>query len=215
MMKMRYVAFLFVVLVALSSLAPAGVAQIRLNEILADPASDWDGDGTLSSKNDEWVEVVNTGASSVDLSAYRLTDLSGGTDFRFALSGTLAPGAVKVYYGADVVAWQSANGVGSFGLSLNNGGDTVFLYRIAGSDTSVVDSYAYSAAEVLDNRSAGRMPNGTGDWVCFDGLNPYTGTPPPMSTGCIPSPGAGTDCATPVEKASWGKVKSNYRTGTK
>lgn len=212
---MRYVAFLLVVLATLSSLAPSGAAQIRLNEILADPASDWDGDSTTNSKNDEWVEIMNTGSSSVDLSAYRISDLSAGTDFRFALSGTLAPGAMRVFYGTEVVAWQTANGVGSFGLSLNNGGDTVYLYRIAGSDTSVADSYAYTTAEVVDNRSAGRLPNGTGEWVVFDGLNPYTGTPPPTSTGCIPSPGAGTDCVTPAEKTSWGKVKSEYRTKKK
>jgi hypothetical protein len=215
MMTMRYVAFLFVALIALSSLAPAGAAQIRLNEILADPASDWDGDGTTSSKNDEWVEIANVGTSTVDLAGYRLTDLSAGKDWRFALSGTLAPGAVRVFYGSEVTAWQSANGVGAFGLSLNNSGDTVFLYRVAGSDTTVADSYAYVSVEVLDDRSVGRMPSGDGEWVLFDGLNPYSGTPPPTATGCLPSPGGTTECATPVEKTSWSKVKSQYKSSTK
>ena len=207
---MRYVAFLFVVIIALTSLAPDGAAQIRLNEILADPDSDWDGDGTTNSKSDEWVELVNTGGSSVDLSRYRLTDVSAGKDFRFALSGTLAPGGVRVIFGAEVVAWQAANGVGSFGFSLNNSGDTVFLYEIAGTDTSVADSSAYSTNEVKDNRAVGRMPQGTGDWVLFDGLNPYTGTDF-VATGCVPSPGGVTDCATPTEQTSWGRVKSKYR----
>ncbi|MGD8869061.1 MAG: lamin tail domain-containing protein [Gemmatimonadales bacterium] len=209
MMTMRYVAFFFAVMVVLSSLAPTGAAQIRLNEIMADPDSDWDGDSVTGSKEDEWVEVTNIGGSTVDLSAYRLTDLSAGTEFRFALSGALAPGEAAVFYGSAVVAWQQANGVSAFGLSLNNSGDTVFLYEVNGTDTTVVDSYAYATNEVRDNRSVGRMPEGTGNWVIFDALNPYTGSDY-VATGCTPSPGAGTDCATPTKEMSWGRVKSEY-----
>jgi hypothetical protein len=215
MMTMRYVAFFFVVILVLSSLAPIGAAQIRLNEILADPDSDWDGDGATSSKNDEWVEIANIGGSTVDLSSYRLSDLSAGKDFRFAFSGVLAAGGVMVVYGSEVVAWQQANGVSAFGLSLNNSGDTVFLYAINGADTTVADSYAYATAEVTDNRAVGRLPSGTGDWSLFDGLNPYTGADPPTSTGCIPSPGTAPECATATEQASWGKVKSKYKTNKK
>lgn len=207
---MRYVAFLFAVLTVLSSLAPKSAAQIRLNEILADPASDWDGDGATGSKEDEWVEVANIGGSTVDLSGFRISDLSAGTDFRFALSGTLAPGEVAVFYGSTVVAWQKANGVSAFGLSLNNSGDTVYLYSVDGGDTTVVDSYAYTTNEVQDNRSVGRQPFGTGSWVLFDGLNPYTGTDL-TSTGCMPSPGGTPDCATPTKEMSWGSVKSQYQ----
>lgn len=212
---MRYVAFLFVVVFVLSSFASTGAAQIVLNEILADPNSDWDGDGATSSKNDEWVEIANTGGSSVDLSRYRLSDLTAGKEFRFAFSGVLAAGQVLVVYGSEVVAWQQANGVSAFGLSLNNSGDTVFLYAVNGSDTTVADSYAYASSEMTDDRAVGRLPSGTGAWSLFDGLNPYTGADPPTSTGCIPSPGTAPGCATPTEQASWGKVKSKYKTNNK
>jgi len=207
---MRFVAVFFLSLCTLSFLAPAGAAQIRLNEFVADPASDWDGDGSVDSKLDEWVEVANTGTSSVDLSAYRLTDESAGTNYRFALSGTLAPGEVAVFYGSVVVAWQSANGVSAFGLSLNNAGDTVYLYELTVTDTTVADSFAYGGAELADDRALGRMPDGSGTWVVFDGLNPYSGTAFP-ATGCMPSPGEGVLCPTPVEASSWGRVKSLYR----
>lgn len=206
---MRYVAFFFCVFVVLSSLAPAGRAQVMLNEIVADPASDWDGDGTLDSKRDEWVEIMNVGTSAVDLTAYRLSDAGAGTNFRFAFEGTLDAGAVRVVYGSEVVAWQSAHGVGAYGLSLNNGGDTVTLYRIAGSDTTEADAYQYASAQVANDRSVGRLPNGTGVWVLFDAMNPYTGSDY-VATGCSPSPGAATQCATPVETSSWGRVKSMY-----
>jgi hypothetical protein len=210
MMKMRYVAFLLISILALSSLAPDGAAQIKLNEVLADPNTDWDGDGTTNSKLDEWVEIMNVGTASVDLDSYRLTDESAGDNWRFALSGTLAPGAIRVFNGAEVVAWQNANGVSAFGLSLNNSGDTVYLYKLSASDTTVVDSYNYVTNEVKDDRSVGRLPDGSGAWVLFDGLNPYTGSNPPIPTGCFPSPGTATGCQTPTEMSTWGSMKSRY-----
>lgn len=207
---MRFVAFLLPFVFVFAALAPAGVAQIKLNEILADPNSDWDGDGSVSSKLDEWVEVINTGGSSVDLAAYRITDASAGVEFRFGLSGTLSPGEKRVYYGAEVVAWQSANGVSTFGLSLNNAGDTVYLYRIGGADTSLADSYTYASQQVQDDRAVGRLPDGDATWVIFDALNPYTGGDYPVASGCSPSPGATAGCPTPTKQSSWGRLKAQY-----
>ncbi len=208
---MKYVAFFISCLIVLASLAPRVAAQVRLNEILADPATDWNGDGTVDSKLDEWVEIVNAGSTPVDLSLYRISDASAGESFRFALSGTLAPGEVKVYYGSDVVAWQAANGVSQFGFSLNNSGDTVSLYQVNGADISVADAQAYVTAEVANDRSFGRLPSGSGGWVIFDGLNPYTGSQPPVATGCNPSPGDTVACPTPTQASTWGRVKALYR----
>jgi hypothetical protein len=208
---MKYVAFFLCGLLSVAALASPSVAELRLNEILGDPVTDWNGDGTVDAKLDEWVEIMNTGTSSVDLSRFRISDASAGTAFRFALSGTLAPGQVKVYFGSDVVAWQAANGVAQFGLSLNNSGDTVFLYEVESADPVAADSRTFVTAEVADDRSTGRMPNGTGDWVIFDGLNPYKGAQPPVPTGCSPSPGSVTQCPTPTQASTWSKVKSLYR----
>ncbi len=208
---MKYVAFFISCLTVMAALAPQGVADVRLNELLADPASDWDGDGVVDSKLDEWVEIVNTGTAAVDLSSYRISDASAGESFRFALSGSLAPGEVRVYYGSDVVTWQAANGVGQFGFSLNNGGDTVSLYEVNGADISVTDAQAYVTVEVADDRSFGRMPSGSGGWVIFDGLNPYTGSQPPTATGCNPSPGETVACPTPTQASTWGRIKALYR----
>ena len=207
---MKTVAVFVLSVCVLSSLAPAGAAQIRLNELIADPASDWDGDGVLDTKLDEWVEVVNTGPDTVDLSNYRLSDASGGTDtYRFALSGALAPGAAVAIYGADAVAWQASQGIATSGLSLNNGGDTVYLYDVSSGTPVEVDVVTYAGVVVIDDRAIGRIPSGTGNWVVFDGLNPYSGDVLPP-TGCMPSPGEAVSCPTPVEETSWGRVKSLY-----
>lgn len=208
---MKYVAFFLFCVLSLAALVSTSAAQIRLNEMLGDPVTDWNGDGTVDAKLDEWVEIMNIGTTAVDLSRFRISDASAGTAFRFALSGTLGPGEVKVYYGSDVVAWQAANGVAQFGLSLNNSGDTVFLYEVETADPVVADSRTYVTAEVADDRSTGRMPNGSGDWVIFDGLNPYKGAQPPTPSGCAPSPGTKTQCPTPTQASTWGKVKALYR----
>jgi len=206
---MKFVAFFCLILIS-TVLAVDCTAQIVLNEILADPASDWDGDGEIDSKTDEWIEITNTGSTTVDLTGYRIGDLSGGTVWRFAFSGSIGASEIRVVYGSEVVQWQTDNGVSTYGLSLNNAGDTVSLYRIMGTDTAVVDDYAYSSHEVLDDRSVGRRPDGTGPWMLFDGLNPYTGSLPPESTGCTPSPGTPTACTTPVHEFTWGAVKNLY-----
>jgi len=208
---MKYVAVFCCCLLTLAVLVSAGSAQVRLNEILADPGTDWDGDGTVDSKLDEWVEIANIGTSAVDLARYRITDAAAGTAFRFALSGSLGPGEVRVYYGSDAVAWQAANGIGQLGFSLNNAGDTVSLYEVDGAETNLADSRLYAAAEVLDDRANGRMPSGNGNWVVFDALNPYTGANPPVATGCSPSPGTAPSCPLPTQASTWGRVKSLYR----
>jgi hypothetical protein len=211
MMWMKIVAvFLCVVLAAL--LPSYAFAQILINEMLADPVTDWNNDSVVDSKADEWLEIVNVGDTAVDISDYRLTDASGGATWRFGFSGTLQPGEVRVVFGSEAVTWQGTNGLPSVGLSLNNGGDTVYLFDVQPGDTAVVDEYTYSSFEVLDDRSTGRVPDGGDTWVLFDALNPYTGQTAPLGTGCMPTPGASNDCSTilPVENSTWGAVKSLY-----
>jgi hypothetical protein len=212
MRRMRFeVAAMLVIaagLTALGAAQPCG-AQILVNEILADPGIDWDGSGTVDSRDDEWVEIVNAGLAPVVLDEYRLSD-GGSMLFRYAFTGTLEPGAVRLVTGAQSVEWEMANGISTTGLSLNNAGDSVRLWRVVGADTTLADSYTYVGFEVLDDRSVGRMPDGAAEWRLFDAHNPYAGTTPPLGTGCNPTPGNSNSCATPVEPAVWSRVKRMY-----
>jgi hypothetical protein len=212
MMWMKIVAICVCTLLCAACITSNTFSQIRLNEILADPASDWDGDSSVSSRDDEWVEIMNAGPSAVDLSSLRLTDASGGYSWRFGFSGTLQPGAVLVVYGSEALLWQRDNGFPAQGLSLNNSGDQVLLYDVSGVDTTVVDEYTYEDHEVVDDRATGRYPDGSGQWVIFDALNPYAGADPPFGSGCMPSPGALNTCpALPTETSTWGVVKDRYK----
>lgn len=189
--------------------APAAPCDILLNEILAAPARDWNGDGIISARDDEWIEIWNPGPGSVDLTGFFFTDADSTP--RYAFSGSIAAGEHRVVYGNQAVDWQRANGRSVAGLSLNNSGDTARLWRIVGPDTVLVDAYAYKSHEGGNDRSTGREPDG-GAWALFDGLDPYTGSLDPGSTGCYPTPGAENSCpVTHAEPVTWGRLKSIYR----
>jgi len=189
--------------------SPASLPDVRLNEILAGPARDWDGSGAFSSRDDEWIEILNAGAGVADLSSFFVTD--GDTLPRYAFGGTLAPGAVLLVTGKMSYDWEKATGNPAFGLSLGNSGDSVMLWQVVGGDTLLVDSYTYTSHEAAADRSVGRAPD-TGVWELFDGLDPYTGTVAPPGTLCAPTPGAPNLCVTtPVHARTWGSLKAEYR----
>lgn len=201
----------FVCFVSLAGVAAGVSAQVLINEFVADPARDWDGDGAVNFRDDEWIEIANVGRSPVDLSAYRLADAEGPAAWRYGFSGALAPGEVRIVYGSDSRAWEEANGFPLYGLSLNNGGDRVALYRIAGADTALADECVYAETAARDDRSIGRRNDLPSVWVTFDGHNPCTASCQPPGTGCLPTPNARNTCLTAAERATWGSIKSIYR----
>lgn len=187
---------------------PFACADLRVVEILAGPTRDWDNSGVVSSRDDEWIELMNTGSQPIDLAGYFVTD--GDSIPRYATTGTLAPGQRRVVFGVDAWNWERETGHPAFGLSLGNTGDAVILWRVAGAETLVVDAYAYRSHEAAADRSVGRIESG--EWVVFDGLNPYTGTIPPLGNGCAPTPGQPNICSsTPTATSTWGQVKRIYR----
>ncbi len=189
---------------------PACAADmLRLNEIMAGPARDWDGSGAFSSRDDEWVEIANTGSASVDLAGFLISDADSLP--RYALSGTLAAGEVLLVTGKMSYDWEKATGHTAVGLSLSNSGDAVILWKVAGPDTVRVDAYTYKSHEAAADRAVGRSLD-SGEWELFDGLNPYTGSQLPAGNHCMPTPGAVNHCvSTPVRPSSWGRVKTLYR----
>ena len=129
--------------------APA-VPVVIINELLADPASgdagDANGDGTRSSQQDEFVELVNTSTFGADLSGWTLSD-GVGVRYTFPDGTWLAPGAAAVVFGGGkidtlaeahaAVQWFVAKGLG-----LNNSGDDV---RLVAADGSTIDWVTYGS----------------------------------------------------------------------
>ena len=188
---------------------------IVINEVLADPASDWNGDGAVDFKNDEWIEILNNGTDPVNLADYFLRDILG-EEPHLGLTGVLDPGETAVFYGSDAVSWQQEMGLTTSGFSLNNGGDLVQLLRAyqgpEGPELELMFAISYDDHEGEDDRSCG-FNTGMDDWILFDSLNPYGGDQDPVGTGCSPTPGSINLCQSQVaEKArSFGEVKAIFR----
>jgi hypothetical protein len=182
-------------------------AGVTINELMADPASDWspsDGNDEYHSMEDEWIEIYNDGFDPVDITGWRLRDAVSDSSWRFGFDGVIQPGDVIVVYGNEAYAWEEANGFPKNGLSMNNSGDTMTL--VEADLTSVVDQVTYESFQVLDDRSYGRLPDGAPSWAIFDALNPLE----PPATGLPPTPGM-PNVGSPVEAARWGGIKALYR----
>ena len=137
--------------------------DLVINEIHADPDAtngDANGDGTINTSQDEFVEIVNSGASDIDISGWTLSD---AVTVRHTF-----PANTTVIAGCSIVVFASGTPTGSFGgsvvqtassnqLGLNNGGDTVKLNN----GTTDVVSYTYGS-EGGDNQSLTRDPDITG-----------------------------------------------------
>jgi hypothetical protein len=196
------------VLLSTIALSATQAAELRLNEVLADPSSDWSGDGEVSARDDEWVEIVNPTGTTVDMTGYRLA--SADTTWRYEFGGSLAPFGASRVTGAESVEWERETGNPAFGLRLTNSGGTVHLWHVSASDTLWVDSVTYPDDAADDDRSWGRLATNPDEWVLFDGLNPYTDDPPPLPTGCDPTPGVPNDCIIPTLERTWSEIKSLY-----
>ncbi len=199
------------IVLAVGSLAVAVAApEMAINEVLADPARDWNGDAVVHSRDDEWAEIINLSGAAVDLTGWRLA--SADTTWRYEFSGTLPAGEVRVVYGSQSYDWERETGNPAFGLRLANGGGVLGLWQLTATDTVMVDQITYLDEEAEDDRSGGRLASDPDVWVVFDGLNPYDGEAPPIATGCPPTPGATNECLAPVRDEPWSTIKSLYLT---
>ena len=145
--------------------------SIIINEILADPGgADANCDGVADNSDDEFVEIVNNGTTTYDLSGGTLSDLVQ-VRHTFPPGTVLAPSDAVVVFSAGVPTFDgSASGLGSWcvalpssvqvhtasspPLSLNNTGDTVSL---AGPQGSLLDVYTYGD-EADSDQSIARSP---------------------------------------------------------
>jgi len=136
--------------------------SIIINEIHADPDAtlgDANGDGVRDSSDDEFVELINADAASIDISGWEIHDGIGNKHI-FPANTVLAGNC------AAIVLFGGGTPTGSFGgalvqiassggLGLNNSGDTISLYA---SDLSLVADYTYGG-EGGDDQSLTRNPD--------------------------------------------------------
>ncbi len=130
-------------------------SDLRVSEVLADawPSSDND-----TFPGGEWVEIENTGISTINLSGWTIQDNVGNTLnlnathlVDYATSDSIGPGEFRIV---------ATNGMKSYGV-FNNGGDSAYLINPAGEYVS--------AANYSNNGEIGHSfvspPIGTGYWT--------------------------------------------------
>jgi hypothetical protein len=204
--------YAFIIMTVVLLVADKAGAELVLNEVLSAPASDWNGDGSVDFKLDEWVEILNLGPIAEDLSNVYLKDGSGDA-YHFRFSGVLLPGETRIVYGHESVQWQASEGLSTTGLSLNNSGDRLELWRDVAEPRilDALDSVDIPSHAAAAERALGRA-TGAGPWVLIDGLNPYTGSLSPGGTDCAPSPDSQNSCAgsVAVEILGFGGLKAKY-----
>lgn len=137
-------------LAAFLGLATAASAQVLVTEIHYHPVEEasFNADGTpfLQLTNDvhEFVEIQNTGATSIDVGGWTL---AGGVGFTFPTNTILDSGKFCVVARdparlAAVYALQPAEVLGPYSGHLGNGSDTVRIRDLAG---NLVDSVSYDS----------------------------------------------------------------------
>ena len=141
-------------------------AVVVINEILADPPADANGDGIRHSSEDEFVEILNTGSDTIAIGGWELSDQKPGSKgpFTFPENTRIHPGEYIVLFGGGTpTGFESKVFVddGKIGGGLSNSGDAVFLITAA-NDTI---ARAEWGSEGGKDQSLVRYPEGTGRWV--------------------------------------------------
>ncbi len=142
---------LFTIMPDPQSEAEGSVLDVVINEFLARPGSDWDGDDIYDASDDEWIELYNPSDSEVNVTGCFIGD--GGSAWQMIeRDGKIPPFGFFVIYGSDNAS-----------LSLNNGGDIIELYDKDG--FTLIDSIEYT--DTYTDTSEGRETDGAPDWEFF------------------------------------------------
>jgi hypothetical protein len=132
------------------------IPLVWLNEIQPNNVS---GPQDNSGDRDPWVELYNSGSGSIDLSGYYLSDdYANLTKWPFPAGTSLTAGQFRVVWLDNETGETSgANLHANFRASSTSG--SVFLTKVSGSVTSVVDYLNYNTINI--DRSYGAYPDGT------------------------------------------------------
>ncbi|HZH77285.1 MAG TPA: lamin tail domain-containing protein [Archangium sp.] len=148
--------------------AATSPAQVILNEILAnEPGSD---------VTREFVELVNVGGASIDISGWKVWD-STAARHTFVAGTVLGAGKAIVVFGSSAgVPVGLSNGVGASSgqLNLSNSGEAVSVRNAAG---TTINAYTYSSTLAgTDGVSMNRSPDtsATGSFVLHTSLSTLT-----------------------------------------
>jgi hypothetical protein len=130
----------------LLALVSPALAGLLLNEVMYDPSGADDGQ--------EWIELCNSGTSTLDLTGYTLESAgSSYTEIYTFASGSLAPGAYLV------VGGSSSTHPGSFSPNIQNGGSETDGLRVKDASGTVLDTVLYDDPNTTLAEDGGAIPS--------------------------------------------------------
>ncbi len=133
-------------------------SDIKINEFMASndtTVADQDGE------YDDWIELYNTGTSTISLYGYYLSDDS--TDYtQWAFPDTsIGPGEYLIIWADDDVSQTGLHA----NFKLSGSGEAIYLVNNA---QNIADMYIYPGQAT--DISTGRCPNGTGNFIVMDSV---------------------------------------------
>jgi hypothetical protein len=159
---------------------------IVINELLADPDSDVNGDGVQDAEDDEFVEIYNSGGIAIDISGWRIED-AVGTRHTFPASTIVQPDeGIVVFGGGGPTGIPSLVQTASTGaLGINNSGDNIKLYD---NSSTLIDSYSFGSS--TNDVSYARSPDYSGSFVLHTAIagNPVNYSPGRFNIDNVPFP---------------------------
>lgn len=137
-------------------------SALVINEVLADPgttnpANDANGDGTLDSGQDEFIELFNTGTDPIDMTGIFVIETGANTPRYTFDAGFMLPGrtAFVIFGGGTASVPNCLSGIANGFLGLNNDSETVSVRNATG---QTIAQMSYTSGP--DDESLALNPDG-------------------------------------------------------
>ena len=154
---------------------PLDASDLRITEFVAsndEGLQDYDGDSS------DWVEIYNTGTTSVDLAGLYLTDNGNNkTKWQFPVgSGSIAPGGYRIVFASSK---NTIKPNGEVHTSFTLGADGEYLGLIAANGTTVIDQFSPEFPEQYEDISYGvaMLPTGATTTIVATGAQSKSWVP--------------------------------------
>ncbi len=142
---------------------PTGKSTVQIHEFLA---RNRNGIKDEMSEAEDWIEILNTGTTAVDLSGFGLSDNVLRPDkWKFPQGTVIQPGKTLLIWADD----EGSQGPLHAAFKLSGSGEEIALFAKDGK--TLLDSVTYGPQQ--EDVSTGRLPGHPGVWASFPDPTPY------------------------------------------